>query len=1738
MLTITKNQKKILLLFLVIFTSAIVHAKPNEIKIQLDSFNGGSYGTNATYQLQSSFGQPVPQKIKSNELYVFNEGFLFPTNVAPEAHSQYIETYEDTPTDIILTATDVDPTNIELSYEIVEQASHGDLSGVTPELKYIPHNNFFGTDSFTFKVNDGMLDSETVIVTIKSYSVNDRPSLNLTSDEIQLTEDFDTYTVPLTDISSGASNEQQPLSITAISSNPEIINSFTIDYQSPNKTGLLSFVPIPDAKGEVSITVTVNDHGRLNNTQSYLLSVFVEPVNDPPDFTPGENVDAFEDNGEQTFFEWAKNISPGPQDEADQVVTFYVSNDNNSLFKKVPDISSDGTLTFTPSSNSYGIANVSVYIEDNGTINRTRTKNARLFTITIKPVNDPPSFITGPNQTVLEDSPLQIISGWANHIMAGPVNESIQELHFIVNTDNLSLFKKAPEISPDGSLSYEPEQNESGIARLEINLMDNGGIEHGGNNKSYTQITTIEILPVNDKPSFSMGMDITVTEDCEYQSIENWASHISPGPENESHQDQVFYLTTTVIHVNSNQLFEQEPVISKTGTLEFKPAKDAFGAASVSVFLKDDGGTENYGNDQTSTQIFHISITPVPDSPIAKDKKVIAYENKSLTITLNAFDPDDDTLGYTIDQLPKHGSLTGRGPVTIYQPSPDFYGTDSFTFHVHDQKFISNTATVTIHVEAGVNPRIDPIQAQETNEDVSTEPVMINLMDAQGGIVSVSSHSLNTELVADENIYLSDNSIHLTEGVSACLSLTIIPEDNQFGSADIVLTATDSQGNTGTSIFTIHVLPVNDCPAFTPGMNQVLIEDAGQQSITNWAKNMSTGPENEAHQTLSFKVTADYPELFVESPFITTDGTLIYKPSPDKYGQSTVKVVLQDNGNIDHNGCNQSFEKEFSITVRSKNDPPFFTKGSDQTINEDAGQKTILYWARNIASGPENESDQFIQFFVNTDKPELFIENPVISTDGHLSWETYPNANGFANVNVFLKDSGGTQNGGTDVSTIQSFQINVHPVNDPPSFTKGEDQNILENSPLQTIKSWASHIIPGLADELAQSVIFRVSTNNDNLFSILPKITSQGELTFQPGQNKTGSALVTVFLEDNGGTTNGGDNTSERQSFKINITPVYTLSVSLAETGNCGGQLKTEDGVLHDFDWSENFPENTLVSLEALPFSTCYFSYWSGITVDSGHTISIKMDQDIHLTANFVDIPLYDLNISNPTRETQVFINDLLCADEYCHYTFLEHDSVTITAEPLSRFVCWTGDVTETSENSIIVEMNDHKNVFANFNNWATSIYLEPQSSEALDAPYITIGAASMAYTEIVDPVSSIHTGAIHILSSDHQSWLARDFRDMNDNTSVWIIGVNPKASLDISNETGVVTINWDPVNFSDDSCYELRQGLNQTGEILIPDMRTKTQYTITGNNAYQYFTIHRKSRCAWTATIHAEGENFQVQNKSDVKIGVAHEESSNQALSPAPEYTSYMVLTHNDEAKRKVIYQFCNDSYLWTINVNASGNVGSPGIDKRCKISWNPEEFAPTGYYRLIKGSQTSGELVVSDMRKTNTFDVTGGNEFQTFTIIWSHHFWVDIELKKDYNLISLPLSPEQSDLQSLFPGALVAYAFENYGYVEVTKLEPSKGYFIEMPSQGIYRIFGKPFPGYTNTLPLGWSLMGAALEPALTPTSKSYQPEMDDCIKVMYTFDNGRYIRVTAFDPGFGYWVNVYDTDACEVSVDIFHK
>jgi hypothetical protein len=135
-------------------------------------------------------------------------------------------------------------------------------------------------------------------------------------------------------------------------------------------------------------------------------------------------------------------------------------------------------------------------------------------------------------------------------------------------------------------------------------------------------------------------------------------------------------------------------------------------------------------------------------------------------------------------------------------------------------------------------------------------------------------------------------------------------------------------------------------------------------------------------------------------------------------------------------------------------------------------------------------------------------------------------------------DDGGTVPGGSDTSPPQTFTITVTEVNDPPSFTAGPDQSVLEDSGPQTVGAWATAISPGPASEVGQPVSFSVAAGNPALFSAQPQVQPNGTLTYTPAANASGSTTVTVQAVDDGGTAFGGSDTSAPQTFVITVAEV------------------------------------------------------------------------------------------------------------------------------------------------------------------------------------------------------------------------------------------------------------------------------------------------------------------------------------------------------------------------------------------------------------------------------------------------------------------------------------------------------------------------------------------------------------------------------------------------------------------------
>jgi VCBS repeat-containing protein len=205
----------------------------------------------------------------------------------------------------------------------------------------------------------------------------------------------------------------------------------------------------------------------------------------------------------------------------------------------------------------------------------------------------------------------------------------------------------------------------------------------------------------NVAPSFTAGDGQSVPEDSAAQSVVGWATKISAGPASEAGQVVDFLVSN-----DNTALFSIQPAIAADGTLTYTPAANAFGLATVTVQIHDDGGTAGGGADTSGAQTFAITVSPVNDAPDATHDDYTTDEDTPLTVAAagvlsNDSDVEHDVLSAVLVNSPAHGSLTlnGDGSFT-YTPAANFAGTDGFTYKAHDGLADSDAATVSITVNA------------------------------------------------------------------------------------------------------------------------------------------------------------------------------------------------------------------------------------------------------------------------------------------------------------------------------------------------------------------------------------------------------------------------------------------------------------------------------------------------------------------------------------------------------------------------------------------------------------------------------------------------------------------------------------------------------------------------------------------------------------------------------------------------------------------------------------------------------------------------------------------------------------------------------------------------------------------------------------------------------------------------------------------------------------------------------
>ena len=384
-------------------------------------------------------------------------------------------------------------------------------------------------------------------------------------------------------------------------------------------------------------------------------------------------------------------------------------------------LNADGSFTYDPDADFNGTDSFTYTVFDG-----LADSNIATVTLTITAVNDAPSFTVGPDQVVDEDAGAQSVAAWATAISAGPADEAGQTLTFnITANDNTALFSAGPAIAADGTLTYTPTADASGIANLTLELMDDGGTANGGVDTSAAQSFSITITTVDDPP-VAVADSATVDEDDPATTIDVLGNDtdVDGGP---------------ISIASVTQPANGTAVITNAGAdLTYQPNLD---------YCNDGTPTDDftYTLNGGSTATVAVTVSCVDDAPVAVADSATVNEDAPAT-TLDVLGNDTDVDGGPISiasvTQPANGTVVNNGNNLTYTPDADFCNdgtpTDDFTYTLDPG---GSTATVSVTVSCVDDAPVAVADSATVDEDdpATTIDVLGNDTDVDGGPISIDS---------------------------------------------------------------------------------------------------------------------------------------------------------------------------------------------------------------------------------------------------------------------------------------------------------------------------------------------------------------------------------------------------------------------------------------------------------------------------------------------------------------------------------------------------------------------------------------------------------------------------------------------------------------------------------------------------------------------------------------------------------------------------------------------------------------------------------------------------------------------------------------------------------------------------------------------------------------------------------------------------------------------------------------
>ena len=637
-------------------------------------------------------------------------------------------------------------------------------------------------------------------------------------------------------------NEGNTLTVNAangVSANDLSGSPMTVALNTSVQNGTLalapdgSFVYTHNGSETASDSFTYIATNTTGSSSSVLVTITVTPVNDSP-VADNKTVSTPKDT--------ATTFALSGSDAEGSALAFTIISGPSSGVASI----TGSNVTYTPTTGFTG-SDSFTYVANDGTVNSA----VATVSITVFNPNTAPVVSNGA-QTLLEDSSVNIA------LVA--TDTDLDPLTYTITTQP----SNGTLVLTGSSALYTPNSNYFGLDSFSFQVND-GKVNSGIGVVSLT-ITSVNDAPVSSNLTINTAENVAVT-------FNLLASDIEQTP-----------LSYTIVSTPSNGT-----ATLSGATVSYSPNPGYFGADTFTYSASD-------GSLSSNVATVTVAVSGVNDAPTVSNINVSTNEDETKAIVLTATDIDGDVLVFTVSQ-PSNGTVTLSGSTATYVPSPNFNGSDSFTFSANDGTVSSSVATVTIAVAPTNDAPIVSGSAQTTNEDTALD-------------IPLTGSDVDGDLITFSVVSGPSNGTVVITGSTAKYT----PVANYVGTDSFTFSASDGTAVSSEATISITVLAVNDAPVVSPVSANTNEDVLVELSFV--------GSDSEGSPLVYSLV-----DLPTNGSALVSGSRVRYTPNQDFNGQDTFTYKAND-------GVLDSAPALITITVIPVNDVPVFQSQSVETTND------------------------------------------------------------------------------------------------------------------------------------------------------------------------------------------------------------------------------------------------------------------------------------------------------------------------------------------------------------------------------------------------------------------------------------------------------------------------------------------------------------------------------------------------------------------------------------------------------------------------------------------------------------------------------------------------------------------------------------------------------------------------------------------------------------------------------------